>query len=129
MAKTMGVLGPAGTHSEAAAVYLQKHIAEEYRLRLYGDIFDCLQAVEAGEVDTALVPVENSLLLFAALRKANVSTEMHIYPEGQHGLALGDDSTSPKDGSMVCGCVQSWIDLLEIWLKEMDCKISEKRVQ
>ena len=61
MAKTMGVLGPAGTHSEAAAVYLQKHIAEEYRLRLYGDIFDCLQAVEAGEVDTALVPVENSL--------------------------------------------------------------------
>ena len=63
------------------------------------------------------VPVENSLLLFAALRKANVSAEMHIYPEGQHGLALGDDSTSPKDGSMVCECVQSWIDLLGIWLK------------
>ncbi|MBQ2087116.1 MAG: prephenate dehydratase [Selenomonas sp.] len=61
MAKTMGVLGPAGTHSEAAAVYLTRQSGEDYRLVLYSDIYDCLQAVEAGEVDSALVPVENSL--------------------------------------------------------------------
>jgi len=61
MAKTMGVLGPAGTHSEAAAVYLKKETGEDYRLVLYADIFDCLQAVENGDVDSALVPVENSL--------------------------------------------------------------------
>ncbi|MCR5758655.1 MAG: prephenate dehydratase [Selenomonas sp.] len=61
MAKTMGVLGPAGTHSEAAAVYLKNQTGEDYRLLLYMDIFDCLQAVENGEVDSALVPVENSL--------------------------------------------------------------------
>ena len=61
MAKTMGVLGPAGTHSEAAAVYLKRQTGEDYRLVLYTDIFDCLQAVENGEVDSALVPVENSL--------------------------------------------------------------------
>lgn len=61
MAKTMGVLGPAGTHSEAAAVYLKRCTGEDYKLVLFADIFDCLQAVENGEVDSALVPVENSL--------------------------------------------------------------------
>ena len=61
MARTMGVLGPAGTHSEAAAVYLKRCTGEDYKLVLFADIFDCLQAVENGEVDSALVPVENSL--------------------------------------------------------------------
>ena len=61
MAMTLGVLGPAGTHSEAAAVYLKRQTGEDYKLVLFADIFDCLQAVENGEVDSALVPVENSL--------------------------------------------------------------------
>ena len=61
MTKTLGVLGPAGTHSEAAAVYLKRQTGENYKLLLFADIFDCLQAVENGEVDSALVPVENSL--------------------------------------------------------------------
>jgi len=61
MAMTLGVLGPAGTHSEAAAVYLKRQTGEEYKLVLFADIFDCLQAVENGEVDSAFVPVENSL--------------------------------------------------------------------
>ncbi|WP_026766628.1 prephenate dehydratase [Selenomonas ruminantium] len=61
MAMTLGVLGPAGTHSEAAAVYLKRQTGEDYKLVLFADIFDCLQAVENVEVDSALVPVENSL--------------------------------------------------------------------
>ena len=61
MAMSLGVLGPAGTHSEAAAVYLKRQTGEDYKLVLFADIFDCLQAVENGEVDSALVPVENSL--------------------------------------------------------------------
>ncbi|MCM4149975.1 alpha/beta hydrolase [Arenibacter sp. N53] len=35
------------------------------------------------------VPVENSLMFYAALRKNKVPTEMHIYPIGGHGFALG----------------------------------------
>jgi len=35
------------------------------------------------------VPVENSLMFYAALRKNKVPTEMHIYPTGGHGFALG----------------------------------------
>lgn len=61
MPKTMGVLGPKGTHSEAAATYLNGKLPEPCELVNFADIFDCLQAVEEGSVDAALVPVENSL--------------------------------------------------------------------
>lgn len=57
---TMGVLGPQGTHSEAAGFYLSEQM-QDVELVMEPDIFDCLQAVEDGEVDMALVPVENSL--------------------------------------------------------------------
>ena len=38
--------------------------------------------------DTA-VPVENSLQLVAALRKAKVPVELHLYEKGAHGFGLG----------------------------------------
>ena len=34
------------------------------------------------------VPVENTLLLVAALRKAGVPCEAHLFPEGSHGLSV-----------------------------------------
>ena len=39
--------------------------------------------------DDKAVPVENSLLFYTALVKNQVPTEMHIYPTGGHGFALG----------------------------------------
>ena len=57
----MGVLGPLGTHSEAAAHYLTSLLPEQRELVVYPDIFAVIQAVETGEVDFCLVPVENSL--------------------------------------------------------------------
>ena len=62
------------------------------------------------------VPVENALLLFSALKRAGVSVELHIYPEGKHGLSLGDTSTSDPEGNTICESVQSWITLLKTWL-------------
>ena len=59
--KKMGVLGPLGTHSEAAAQYLSKLLPEKPELLVYPDIYAVIQAVEDGEVDSCLVPVENSL--------------------------------------------------------------------
>lgn len=38
--------------------------------------------------DDTTVPVENSLRLRAALRKAGVTVETHLYPEGGHGFGL-----------------------------------------
>lgn len=39
--------------------------------------------------DDPVVPVENSLLFHAALRRAGVPVEMHLYPKGGHGFGHG----------------------------------------
>ena len=59
--KRMGILGPLGTHSEAAAVYLNSIVAEPMELVIYPDIYDVLTAVEDGRINSGFVPVENSL--------------------------------------------------------------------
>ena len=59
--KRLGILGPRGTHSEAAAVWLNAHVDEPRELVICPDIYDVLRAVEEGELDAGLVPVENSL--------------------------------------------------------------------
>ena len=59
--KRMGILGPLGTHSEAAAVYLNSIVDEPMELVIYPDIYDVLNAVEEGRINLGFVPVENSL--------------------------------------------------------------------
>lgn len=58
--------------------------------------------------DDAVVPVQNSLSFYAALRAANVPAEMHIFEHGQHGVGLARDNPS----------LSVWPDLLAKWLKE-----------
>jgi acetyl esterase/lipase len=60
--------------------------------------------------DDEVVPVENSLLFYKALKEKNISAELHIYPEGGHGfsLALGK------------GYLQSWTDRLYDWLNNLN---------
>lgn len=62
--------------------------------------------------EDAVVPVENSLLFAAALRENKVPFEMHIFPNGGHGLALADEET----GSVQKRC-QAWVPLCIEWLK------------
>jgi dipeptidyl aminopeptidase/acylaminoacyl peptidase len=38
--------------------------------------------------DDASVPVENSLLMFNALRAAGVRTELHVFDRGGHGFGM-----------------------------------------
>jgi dipeptidyl aminopeptidase/acylaminoacyl peptidase len=52
------------------------------------------------------VPVENSLLYYQALKKNNVSTEMHIYPKGGHGFGLANGNRS----------LESWPRLMIEWM-------------
>lgn len=59
--KQMGFLGPLGTHSEAAALYLNSIIPEAYNLVPCKNIYEAIHRVEQGELDTCLVPVENSI--------------------------------------------------------------------
>ena len=59
--KRLGILGPRGTHSEAAASWLNEHVDERRELVICSDIFEILRAVEDGDLDYGFVPVENSL--------------------------------------------------------------------
>ncbi|NQU42428.1 alpha/beta hydrolase [bacterium] len=59
--------------------------------------------------DDSAVPVENSLLFAQALRRRQISFELHVLPNGRHGLGLAPDQ--PEVGV--------WVDLCSSWLKRM----------
>lgn len=60
--------------------------------------------------DDDVVPVENSLLYYQALKKNKVSTEMHIYPTGGHGFGLANGNKS----------LESWSNLMIEWIKGLN---------
>lgn len=55
--------------------------------------------------DDPISPVDNSLLMFSALRAVGVPTEMHIFPQGKHGWGMGKPGTP----------VHAWPDLFTEW--------------
>ena len=64
------------------------------------------------------VPVENSLYLATALRKAGVNFELHIFPRGLHGSALANEETSGIRQELVIPAAQKWIELVHTWIEE-----------
>lgn len=62
--------------------------------------------------DDNLVPVENSIVFFEALKKNNIPVEMHIFPKGGHGFGLGLQSPS----------LHQWTGLFIQWLSGLDGK-------
>lgn len=61
------------------------------------------------------VPVENSMLFAQALRSKNIPFELHIFPEGPHGLSLATEETT-ENGNRVYPNVAIWIKLCITWL-------------
>lgn len=64
------------------------------------------------------VPVENSLLFATALREHSISTELHIFPEGGHGLALANELTAGIEEKEIEPSATPWIDLATTWMKK-----------
>lgn len=62
------------------------------------------------------VPVENSLLFFAALHKLGIPAELHIYPVGGHGLGLATEETKCTNGYGIQAECQSWMSLAGDWM-------------
>ncbi len=56
--------------------------------------------------DDESVPAENSLMFFAALRRAGVPAELHIYEHGPHGFGLAPD----------LGPTSGWIQRCAEWM-------------
>lgn len=65
------------------------------------------------------VPVANSLRFAAALEENGVKFEMHIYPDGPHGLSLGNWITDSHPEDMSESPVQNWIDMSIRWITDM----------
>jgi acetyl esterase/lipase len=61
------------------------------------------------------VPVENALLFAAALRGKRIPCELHLYEQGEHGLALCDETTSGRTGQLVPDNA-GWINLAINWV-------------
>ena len=58
---------------------------------------------------------ENSLLFASALRRHNVPFELHIYPEGEHALALATKETAARDEHLQAH-TSNWFNLCCKWL-------------
>ena len=65
------------------------------------------------------VPVENALLYASALTAHKVPFELHIYPEGKHGLALCNEFTSSQSADNIVPHAEGWIDLAIKWASEL----------
>lgn len=56
------------------------------------------------------VPVENTLLMYKALRARHIPAELHILSEGEHGFGLGGSNEH----------ISSWTNSLKLWLASLN---------
>ena len=61
----------------------------------------------AAAADDRTVPVENTMMLFAALRRRKVPSAVHIFDVGGHGFGTPGDATGP--GRFWPGLFQDWL--------------------
>lgn len=57
-----------------------------------------------------LVPVHNSLMMATAYADAKVPFELHVYPHGPHGMALGNSITANGNPGYIDARYERWID-------------------
>ena len=96
-----------GDHSEEALlnISIEKHISSK--------------SVPAFLVHTAAdatVDVENAIFAASAYSQAKVPFEMHIFPFGPHGLALGNSVTSGNNPIMEDTEFAKWPELATAWI-------------
>ena len=66
-----------------------------------------------------IVPVENSLVFAKAMAKAGLKFELHIYPEGQHGIALSNPITSINVEGFQDKSVAKWVSAAAEWAERI----------
>ncbi|MGB7328102.1 MAG: alpha/beta hydrolase [Rubripirellula sp.] len=66
-------------------------------------------------IEDKAVPVQNSLRYFDALVEQGVASELHVFPQGRHGLGLAADTPGASQ----------WPKLCENWLRELGVVTAE----
>lgn len=67
-----------------------------------------------------VVDVRNSLVMADALARNGILYEMHIYPDGPHGVALGNEITKCGVEKWCNKSVEKWIAHADEWAKGID---------
>lgn len=67
-----------------------------------------------------VVPVENSLYLAEQYAKYKIPFELHVYPQGPHGLALANEITFCNNPEMFRPRVSRWVDDAVAFFKEIN---------
>lgn len=63
------------------------------------------------------VDIENSMLLATALIDKRIPTELHIYPQGPHGMSVATDEVFWADPSVADEHIASWVKSAVEWTK------------
>lgn len=98
------------THVVSRRALLGENPTEEQKHRLSVDeqvSRDTPPAFLVHSAEDTTVPVENSLLFYAAMRRAKAPIEMHLYPRGPHGSGM-----DPK-----LGPTAEWPRHCESWMR------------
>lgn len=64
------------------------------------------------------VDVQNVLTFAQKLKDNGVPFELHIFPEGKHGLSLATEETCSGNPEMLVPHVRPWADLSVKWIKD-----------
>lgn len=67
----------------------------------------------------ATVDVQNVLTFSQKLKDNGVPFELHIFPEGKHGLSLANEETSSGNPDNIVPHAQPWAELSVRWIKDL----------
>lgn len=70
--------------------------------------------------DDQVVPIRNSLLLADAMTSAHVPFELHIFPQGRHGLSLCTKQTWSGNPTFNRPNCAVWVSLAVTWIRSFD---------
>lgn len=88
------IIGPHPTAAESEAYSVERHVGA-----------DAPPMFLAQAADDPISPIENSLMMFAALRAARVAAELHVFQSGRHGWGIGPPGSE----------VRAWPSLFAAW--------------
>lgn len=70
--------------------------------------------------DDQLVNVQNSLVLAQAYANADMKFELHVYPKGSHGVALGNKITKCSVDDWENPAIAKWIENAVMWADSIE---------
>ena len=92
------------TEEELSAFSLEKHVSADTSPAFIWHTF----------ADQA-VPVQNSLLLAEKMTDAGVPFELHVFPQGRHGLSLCNELTANGKPAFIEPHTAQWLNLALRW--------------